>query len=170
MKLFIVGFSKTGKTTSCKKLAEAFPEITHVQSSTWVKLAAPQLAAEDDDAYRHRLVAKSNELTAIKPDICINYVKNCLPKDVTGPRVLAAIEGIRNPRDIAALLAPEDKVVFVRSNHITPHTTYEADGNSAIHTMVRFLYTHCGYTPSHYTYDKQDLLNYLMHFTKERNI
>lgn len=167
MKLFVIGYSKVGKTTACKKLVAAFPNILHIQASTWIKLSNPQLMAETDDEYRFRLVKVSTEILAKNPDACISYLRKCLPKESGRDQVEVVIEGIRNPRDLVSVLAPKDKVVFVKG--VPPTTLYERDGLKAIYENIVFLRKYCGFQDCQYTLEKQHLADYLLEYTRPRN-
>jgi hypothetical protein len=129
--IFIVGNTKSGKTTLAKKIATKF-NLEHVSASQWFRdnfkgdPSSPAFVKEISVFSSQTLKANSN----------LN-IEILQPKIVEGGCV---IEGVRNPRDFNALFIPErgDVVIWLYSLSSKHSSVFEAYGLKAIRHSLKF--------------------------------
>lgn len=106
--VFVVGKSKTGKTTFSKKLAELLG-MNHLQGSEWVKEKAKEeniLFSEEN--YREEITNFALKNLRENQNICVNFIKNKYNIENKG----FLIEGLRSPYDFMNLVDFNKDYVF----------------------------------------------------------
>lgn len=150
--VFLIGATKTGKTTLARRLAEDLG-LTHVSASAWLRGRPDVPAPVADDAPMRERVAFTEAITrraraelSRDPDVCVDFLRQAHPSLDDGGFV---VEGIRNPRDFLLLFRPERDLVLYLDFAANPHppTTFERDGIAVIHALTTWLVLQ-GVTPS----------------------
>lgn len=114
-KVFIIGNSKSGKTTLADMLSGG---ADFVSASEWVRNIAPcQTENQSKEEYIEFLGKFSVEQLQKDIDIAIKFMQNKLSNNLKLPKSngnhFQIIEGIRNPRDFAHLYTKNDLVIFL---------------------------------------------------------
>lgn len=134
MKIFIIGYSRSGKTTLAELMAKELG-VKYCSASGWLHqmFDVMALCAKDEtkQEYIERLTALSLDTLQTDPDVCIRYVRKSQA---------TIIEGIRNPRDFLELFDPITDVVIYCNRYDVQDaaTNFEADGLSAIKQIFKF--------------------------------
>lgn len=127
MNIFIIGPSRSGKTTLANHLK--VNGYNHIQASKALKNKYPIGTGEEYDKYVLRLTKISNKILQENPDHFIEYIKS----NMIGDNV---IEGIRNPRDFCFLYNPVvDKVIITDGVCLSD---FEKLGIEAILAIIKF--------------------------------
>lgn len=137
--VFVVGYSKVGKTPLARRIAERL-NLTHVPGSEWVKAryAPSDAASKDTQTYIDEITALSMQCLAENPDACVSFIR--AKYDVAEGGLV--IEGLRNPRDFTMLYRPDvDIVIFLNYTNVKAATLFERDGIDAITENVRWMET-----------------------------
>lgn len=140
MSIFVLGMTKTGKTT----LAYQLPKYTgyaRAGGSAWVKAryAPPPGVEMGSPEYLQGITAYSCEALRANPNACVDYIR--AHHDVDEGYLI--IEGLRNPRDFTLLFRPErDRVILLNypENPIVP-TDFERHGVRAIRDTLEWMVT-----------------------------
>ncbi len=108
--IFVVGATKTGKTTLSREMAKT-TGFKVVSTSEWVKRRfTPSAEAQrDDKVYLNEITRFSCEELKRDPNACVDYIRHTYPIENGG----LIIEGLRNPRDFAHLFRPHLDVVIL---------------------------------------------------------
>ena len=104
MKLFIIGQSRSGKTTLAKHIAHTC-HLRHISASNWVKQVW-HLSEQDfpsREAYIQAITDYSLEYLRKSPHACVDYIRQQLQQPLTSPQFCTIIDGIRNPYDFVNL-------------------------------------------------------------------
>lgn len=134
MKIFICGWTGSGKTHLAKLLSQALG-LKNISASGWLRewdeVQAQQAKDESKGEYTQRLTEMSLDVLSHNPDICIDWLKK-QNSDI--------IDGLRNPRDFTYLYNPEtDIVIWCVKNDVTePATPFEDKGLVAIWKYINF--------------------------------
>lgn len=111
--LFIIGNSRSGKTSLAKRLAG---DANFISASGWVRENAPAKTIDQtDEQYIEFLGEWSTRQLRKDPNISARYtllrmtLNGTLPVRLGKPHQI--IEGIRNPRDFSFLYRPDDLVI-----------------------------------------------------------
>lgn len=127
MNLFIIGSTKSGKTTIAKTIADS----NHIEASHDLKEKFPIKLYEDKGEYVCRITQEAINILKDDPDYFYNNIKSKIVNDK-----LNVISGVRNINDFIKLFNIEtDKVVVLDMN---PFTLFEDYGLSAIYYYLRF--------------------------------
>lgn len=127
MNVFIIGPSRSGKTTLSQKMIK--DGYNHIQASKALKIKYPQNNDEKYTDYVSRLSSISKDLLVDEPNFFIDYIRSNM-KDVN------VIEGIRNPRDFCFLYNPNiDRVILTEGEYISE---FETLGIKSILTIIDF--------------------------------
>jgi len=107
MKIFVIGFSQSGKSTLAKALSETFDAV-HISASNWTK----QFEINKSDLeYRAKVTNASRE--ALSKDHLIS-VQAIRTEVLESKKAIKIIEGIRNPFDFTHLFdIKNDYVIFL---------------------------------------------------------
>lgn len=131
--IFIVGTTKTGKTSLAKEI-EGYKLIS---GSEWVKAvfepSSPDILPGSKQ-YLEEITEFSKGGLMQDPDLCINFIRSKYPIEEGG----FVIEGLRNPRDFVSLFRPHIDT-FIAINIAVPMvepTQFEAAGVAAINEIV----------------------------------
>ena len=165
MKIFIVGHAASSIESTCKEVCNLYPAIVHIRANMWVELSAPQLSAESGADYSVRLAKEFVNTVVKNPDTGINYVNRCLPKESNEQPVQVIVSGVFSPRDLLAVLRPNDKVFFVSGVRLKPVSTYKKDGVSSILNVLVFLREHSGFKSAQHCLET-DLLSAVIEYVK----
>lgn len=126
--LFIIGTTKTGKTTLSRMVSEKV-----ISMSQWVK---ETFQPTNPDNYLEEITRYSQDKLASNPDACVDFVKATYHIQDGG----FVIEGARNPRDFALLFRPgKDLVVRLYYTESVQPSGFESDGLAAIDTYLEWL-------------------------------
>lgn len=154
--VFLIGATKTGKTTLARRLAEDLG-LTHVAASAWLRGRPDVPAPVADDApmrdrvaFTEAITRRAREELARDPDVCVDFLRQEHPRFDDGGFV---VEGIRNPRDFLLLFRPERDLVLYLDFAANPHppTTFERDGIATIRAITTWLVLQ-GITPTEHVY------------------
>lgn len=128
MKIFVLGISRSGKTTLAKGIAEEL-KLPHISSSGWVRTHFAEGAPISD------MTAYSQEQLEKNPSACLDYLQ--ANYDLSIPCV---IEGIRNPFDFIHLFDPREDLVILLDyvKNLTEATLFES-GLEVIDRYVKWL-------------------------------
>lgn len=138
--VFVVGYSKVGKTPLARRIAERL-NLTHVPGSEWIKAryAPSDAASKDTQTYIDEITALSLRCLAENPDACVNFIR--AKYDVAEGGLV--IEGLRNPRDFTMLYRPDvDVVIFLNHASVKSATLFEQGGVDAIMGNVAWMEVH----------------------------
>jgi hypothetical protein len=118
--LFLVGLTKSGKTTIAARLASELGLI-HVPASAWAREGFGDKGSGPD--FTRRLTEWSLVKLRADPDVCVRHVRARFTLDRGGH----VIEGVRNPRDLVGLHDPRRDVIVRIDNArvIGPETAFE---------------------------------------------
>jgi dephospho-CoA kinase len=106
--IFVIGKSKTGKTTFSKKLA-ALLEMNHIQGSEWVKeKAKEENIIFSEENYRTEITNFALGFLRKDRNTCVDFIKNKYKLENKG----FLIEGLRNPYDFMNLVDFNKDYVF----------------------------------------------------------
>lgn len=123
MNIFLIGPSRSGKTTLARRLVEAHPYLTAVSSSRWLRDRLPSATVDE-------LTSEATRVLRAHPSIARDHVRAQMASASGG----CVIEGIRNPIDFSCLFDPRsDAVVFLNGPSAT---SFERDGVAAIRRIV----------------------------------
>lgn len=130
-KVFVLGPSKSGKTT----FAKCFPKLKHIEASTPYRKAFEQERPEistDSPLWRDEITKFGIHKKLAMPDFCINYVKGEIEKTRFESQI---ISGIRNPRDFVSLFDyTMDYVVYLQ-----PATTGYSSFDSGLDVIRNYI-------------------------------
>lgn len=133
MRIFICGFSRSGKTHLAQLLSESLG-LKYTSASGWLKrideVRAEKATDETKQEYIERLTEMSMDILAQDPDVCIDWIG----------KKIDIVEGIRNPRDFAHLFdAGEDVLIWCRREDVSEAATdFERIGLSGIESYMAF--------------------------------
>jgi hypothetical protein len=133
MRIFICGYSRSGKTHLANLLADRL-DVKAITASGWLhkeeETRAKPAENETKQEYINRLTQMSLEYLANDPDVCIRYI---------GQKG-TIVEGLRNPRDFAHLFdAGTDVFIWCENTNVTEAATkFESSGLVAILRYVQF--------------------------------
>jgi nicotinamide riboside kinase len=135
MKVFVIGYTNTGKTTLAARIATAL-ELPMVRANEWVEASlgseAVEYASKTDRAQVY--TQYSTDHLRVDPAVALRYMSTRF--DVSRPCV---IEGLRNPRDFLHLYDPRfDLVVLVDRVGVTASSVFES-GVDHIADYLRYL-------------------------------
>jgi len=123
MNIFLIGPSRSGKTTLARRMVEAHPYLTAASASRWLRERLPSATVDE-------LTSEATRVLRAHPDIARDHVRAQMASAPGG----CVIEGIRNPIDFACLFDPRsDAVVFLNGPSAT---SFERDGVAAIRRIV----------------------------------
>ena len=143
MKVFVVGYSQTGKsTTVAPAISEEFG-MPWVEAGGWARELTPRIDDETVEEHTTRMTTQALEVRAENPQVAIEYVRSelahldAIRRTVNSQRVAKGLEphpeewdciivGLRSASDFAELAGPEDIAVFL--NWGTPLTEFERAG------------------------------------------
>lgn len=128
MNIFIIGNSKSGKSTLSSLMASDLGYKV-VSAGGWVREAFA-----DKTPSRKEMDDYSCETFKHNPNACIEYIMEQI-----GNESNVIIEGIRNPRDFMFLYQPEDIVIFIKLNPIVEESDFETKGINAIQAYLEFI-------------------------------
>lgn len=135
--VFILGETKTGKTSLANHLAKQFG-LQVVSGSEWVKqrfFPSPK-AQEDFNCYVREISAYSVQLLSENPDLCADYIRRKYPIQDGG----FVIEGLRNPLDFSRLFRPNVDVAIILYHKGTPFIhSFEHYGVRAIREVLEWM-------------------------------
>lgn len=127
MNLFIIGSTKSGKTTLAKTIAES----NHIEASYDLKEKFPIKSYEDKSDYVCRITQEAINILKEDPDYFYNHIKSKIVNDK-----LNVISGVRNINDFIKLFNIEtDKVLLL---NCSPFTLFEEYGLNAIVDYIKF--------------------------------
>ena len=131
MKIFIIGYSNSGKSTFAKQ----FKKFKHISASSWTSRFGFD---KTDPSYRRNVTEASTKALKENPDECIDHIKEAIK---TAENVV--IEGIRNPRDFFNLFNPTcDVVMFLKPEGIGISNQFDM-GVNLIQDSVAWM-ANCG--------------------------
>jgi hypothetical protein len=115
--LFLVGRTKSGKTTIAARLATDLG-LTHVAASAWAREGFGEVGSGED--FTRRITAWSLAKLHEDPDVCVRFVR-ARHELARGGHV---IEGVRNPRDLVLLHDPtHDAIAWIDSARVPAAVT-----------------------------------------------
>ena len=136
MKVFILGFPKSGKTTIAKHIS-SLDEFVYIDASSWIKLTFRNKFQDEKDEsyheqYHHFLAAR----TKAAPLFCVNNVLDIIK--TTGKHKFI-IDGIFSPKDLVHLFdVNEDIIVFL--NRTDNDESFKDSDNIAVSVMRDYCY------------------------------
>ena len=135
MNIFVIGKSKTGKTTVSSKIAQAL-DIQHVTVSTIFR----EIVNENDFETRQEFIEKisyvSETMIEHDPYVVVNYV-NSMTANTS-----SVVEGFRNPFEFIKIFNPsEDKVVFLNGGkHVLSYQSKFENGVDLIYKNLKWMH------------------------------
>ena len=127
MNIFIIGNTKSGKTT----LAKLFKDANHIEASYDLKSKFPINYGESLQKYTNRLTNEAVKVLNKTPYYFSRHIKQNLVTDRTN-----VISGVRNINDFIELFdKTHDKVYYLKSK---PLTGFEKYGTKAILSYLKF--------------------------------
>ena len=106
MKIFIIGPTKTGKSSLADYIQQAY-HLKRIQMSGRLKDNHPKLLDEHIVAYTTRLGQISEEILRHDPDYFIRPIMHQVFHEFS-----CILDGVRNPRDFILLFDPKEDVVI----------------------------------------------------------
>lgn len=144
MKIFVVGYTGTGKTSIATWIAEDIGG-TLISGSSWIKKELPEIEKMCDRESAVELMTKTSQSLLSKDHRCAAKVISAEVALATGTPV---IEGLRNPTDFVELYNPsEDLIIYIsrstskskdRQHKFQAATAFERLGIAAIKSYVDF--------------------------------
>lgn len=137
MKIFVIGYSRTGKTPLAKMLADTLG-FEHISGSVWIKQALKESDFEGmskQEAIDY-MTSESMRYLKANPDTAANVLVSQVAY-FGGENTI--VEGLRNPRDFRALYdSREDVVIYLEREGFGPATDFERLGVEAIRAGLAF--------------------------------
>ena len=138
MNIFVLGLTKTGKTTIAGRVAKKL-SYELVSGSTWVKsryVPPPGVVVGSPD-YLRDITNYSCSQLASNPNVCVDYIHahHCVEEG------FLVIEGLRNPRDFTLLFRPDEDLLILLNypnNPIVP-SDFERHGVRVIRDTVEWM-------------------------------
>jgi len=135
MKIFVIGYSRTGKTSFAKKLAKDIG-FEHLTASSWLReiYDGPAQSHLSEKELIRKMTDFSIEQLKANPFVAAKFLSEKI-KDVEN----IVIDGIRNPIDFQALFDPKvDHVILINRKGYLPQTRFEMAGIDAICCILDF--------------------------------
>lgn len=128
MKIFVIGNSKSGKSTIANKLGLELGYKV-ISAGAWVRSAfgEEKPTRKEMDDYSCAVLNKNQ-------NICIEYLIEQI-----GEEENVIIEGIRNPRDFMFLYQPGDIVIFIKLLPEIEESEFEKRGMETIQKYLEFV-------------------------------
>lgn len=140
MNIFVLGMTKTGKTTVADRIAQKMG-YERVSGSTWVKnrYVVPPGMVVGSPEYLQGITAYSCEALASNPDACVDFIR----ANHNVSEGFLVIEGLRNPRDFTLLFRPNEDLLILLNypdNPVVP-SEFERHGVRAIRDIAEWMVT-----------------------------
>lgn len=135
MKIFICGFSRSGKTSLASLLSKEL-DLVSISASGWLKakdeVRTGAAEGETKQEYINRVTEMSIEYLGEDPNCCLTWIQKQHKWNI--------IEGLRNPRDFAYLYDPsKDIVLWTRNAQVGGAATeFERAGLCGILNYINF--------------------------------
>jgi tRNA A37 N6-isopentenylltransferase MiaA len=131
MNIFIIGFTKTGKSTLAEYLSKQF-KFKIIESSKSLKDKYPIKNKESKEKYVKRITNTSRKL--LKSDL--TYFSDSIKKQLTTNNIIV---GIRNPIDFISLYNPKkDIIIRTFTNKNIYYSDFEKSGIEIIDSLLLF--------------------------------
>lgn len=140
--IFIVGKTKTGKSTFaklfCEKILLCSSGEVHVEASVWVRAGCG--SDEQDPAFREKATRYAAETLAKDALFSANNIKERIEKvRANNATMPCAISGIRNPVDFLRLYNPTHDYVIFLGQGLPSMNTFDDGVDRIFDTMVWLL-------------------------------
>ncbi|CAB4196811.1 hypothetical protein UFOVP1290_331 [uncultured Caudovirales phage] len=136
MKVFILGFPKSGKTTIAKHIS-TLDGFSYIDASSWIKLTFRSIFPNEKDEsyyeeYHHFLTAR----TKAAPLFCVNNVLDIISATDKSNFI---IDGLFSPKDLVHLFdVNKDVIVFL--NRTDNDESFKDSDNIAVSVMRDYCY------------------------------
>ena len=132
MKIFVIGFSQSGKSTFSKTLAGTY-NAEHITASNWTKRFKID---KSDPEYREKVTAASREALSKDHLVAVHAIRAAI---LDSSKAIKIIEGIRNPLDFMHLFdLKNDYVVLLLPKNVVSANLFD-DGVKAIQTNLSWM-------------------------------
>lgn len=133
MNIFIIGYTKSGKTTLAKHICDLY-SFNHIEASCDLKKLYPIENNENLLEYTNRLSSISNELLHKDYNYFNNKIRNSLSKTKVN-----VISGIRNPVDLFSLVDFNKDIIIYMSQSTESLSDFEKYGIKSISDSLIFI-------------------------------
>lgn len=139
MKIFIIGLTRSGRTTIAQAISQHL-QAYYIDAMSWVRSAfREQRTNEHNQKYEDEYDQFLSIKRMVNPELITNYVNELLASH--GESSIFVIDGIISPKDFAALFDyQQDIVVFVnRTDEDIEYKDHEKIGVSVIRDFCLWL-------------------------------
>ena len=132
-RIFVIGFSRSGKTTTANQIMDILADSKLIEASNWIREKTRIWGHSDIEI--SELTRISENILRDNPDIANKHILSSVEK-VEEKGSIAIIAGIRNERDFSALYREGDAIFYMESIAYAK-TNFEREGVQKIFDLAK---------------------------------